>query len=551
VNTPHGLSRIVGVIVRRVWLSWSPAAIFAIALVIFIGGDAYASRYFPLDDAWIHRVYSHAFAFGQGFAYNAGTQEAGSSSPLWSIVSAPLHWLEPLGLIWVTSGIKILGAAFCLAAVIFVQRTAVVVTKSRLAAAVTAALFSIQPRLLFSALSGMETSLLVALWTGVAWAWLTQKRLAALMLIGLMPATRPEALLLLPLAGLVFAQKHQAIPDHVSHRLRREAARSAWGGRGLDVLIRARLALERKYALIFVGLIAVLTPSFLWMLFCLYANGHLLPTTFYLKAGKFALDEQKLRLSFEALIQYGILPGYAVALGCLIFVCRCGVKFWYLSGVFVLAPVGFAIAVVGSREISLDGYYWTRWVDPAALLLNAAALLGIAFCVVLAFIRPSRARFRIKFIRYGVSIVGMSWMVWSAPVVTRTFLERRARLSSDSRAITLMNVQMGRWLRNHTRADDVIGINDAGAIKYFSHRTTIDLIGLNNAAIAFGKLTRSQAISRAHWLAIFPSWFTNQPRIFRDFRVRNRITIPVEEYTVCRCDGQTELMALQRVMKRH
>jgi len=73
-----------------------PALIYLLAIAFFIK-DSYSVFGLPLDDGWIHRVYSRSFAQGRGFAYNSGQQEAGSTSPLWVVVSAPAHWFGGAG----------------------------------------------------------------------------------------------------------------------------------------------------------------------------------------------------------------------------------------------------------------------------------------------------------------------------------------------------------------------------------------------------------------------------------------------------------------------
>lgn len=70
-----------------------PCAVFLILIFHFTAFSPYGWTDFPLDDAWIHQVYSRSIAHGDGFQYNDGEQEAGSSSPLWSILTAPAHWL--------------------------------------------------------------------------------------------------------------------------------------------------------------------------------------------------------------------------------------------------------------------------------------------------------------------------------------------------------------------------------------------------------------------------------------------------------------------------
>jgi arabinofuranosyltransferase len=500
----------------RLWpiiVRCSPLVVYVVVLALFVR-NRYAAFQFPIDDAWIHRIYSRSFAYGHGFAYNVGQQEAGSSSPFWAIVSAPAQWLEPLGGTSVAGGVKLIGVALCFAAVLFLQQTIIRITKLPLAATVAAILFAIQPRLLFSALSGMENSLLVALWVGAAYAYVNNRHLVALVLLGLMPVSRPEAVLLLPLAGLALLH-----------------------------MVRAKTDVR----IIIAGLIALLAPLLLWMAFCRYTNGHLLPNTFYLKTRSVTLEYEQLRLSLEALAQYSVLPKWIIPLGCVIFIYRCGIRYWVVSLLLIVVPVLFAVAVVCSRGFNLNGYYWTRWIDPAALVLNAAAVSGLAFLVV--FEIPNRlsiVRWK-PVLQYGVGFIGILLIGSSIPNFIQNYVDRRGHMSSDSRAIALMNVRMGQWLNENTDRDDVIGVNDAGAIKYFSNRKTVDLLGLNNAEIAFRKVPKSKAISRVDWLAIFPSWFPKEgANIFRNFRKRHRITIPLKEYTICNCGGQTEMVALQK-----
>src|SRR5882724_7278458 len=92
----------------RGWLA--PAILYFATLLVFVLWSPASRGQFPLDDAWIHRVYARSFAWGHGFAYNDGVQEAGCTSPLWAVISAPAHWLEPaLGTAGVVWAVKLLG----------------------------------------------------------------------------------------------------------------------------------------------------------------------------------------------------------------------------------------------------------------------------------------------------------------------------------------------------------------------------------------------------------------------------------------------------------
>jgi arabinofuranosyltransferase len=496
---------------------WLPLAAYFVAVVGF-ASNRNARLQFPLDDAWIHRVYSRSFAWGQGFAFNPGQQEAGSTSPLWAIITSPLHWLEVLGSSWVVVLVKLLGVILCLMAVLTVRRIAGYITASRLAGTIAATLFAIQPRLLFSSLSGMEIPLLVALWIFAVYAYHKKHWLLTSILLGLSPVARPEALLLLPLAVFPLWQ-----------------------------LCRAK----RQRRALFIASIATILPVSLWALYCLHVNGHPFPNTFYLKAHRFTWDFAKTKLVIDALAQHGIVHPWILPIACTVFIWQCGKRCWFTSVSLVIMPVLFALGVVGTRDISLDGYYWTRWIDPAAIVLNAAAVLALGILAgIVVFKMANRDYHRLIFVRLGIGpALIFAWMI-SAPGFVASYCDRRMHIASDSRAIKLMNVRMGKWLRGHSSANAVIAVNDAGAIRYFSNRKTIDLIGLNHSGVAFGELNRDQAIAQSDWLVIFPSWFSDkEASIASEFRVQNRIAIPLQEYTVCPCSGQTEIVAWKKVVR--
>ncbi|MDH3217723.1 MAG: hypothetical protein OEN01_15855, partial [Candidatus Krumholzibacteria bacterium] len=219
-----------------------PSSIFLVGVGIF-ASNAFSLFDFPLDDAWIHRVYSRSFAFGQGFQYNEGVQEAGSTSPLWSIVTSPAHWLEPLGTRAVVVVVKIISVLLGLAAIAAILQLAVRITSSRAAGIVAASLVALEPRFLFGALSGMETPLLLLLWLCAFLAVASRKWWLAAIAIGLTPVTRPEAVVVVTL--FTFAM--------------------LW-------VIRREWSL-RQIALVIVPWI----PVGLWAMFCRYATGHWMP----------------------------------------------------------------------------------------------------------------------------------------------------------------------------------------------------------------------------------------------------------------------------------
>lgn len=495
-------------------IGWLPTAVYGLAVAAF-AKNRFSWLDFPLDDAWIHRVYARAFAGGQGLAYNPGWPEAGSTSPLWALLTAPAHWLESFSPDAPILAVKAIGILSGLVCVLFVQRVVARLARSRTAGAIAAALFALQPKLLFSAYSGMETNLLLVLLCGAGLAWMANKPWWLLALIGLAPTARPEALLALPIAWA--------------------GIRPIWRADSSPTIKTASIPLP-------------ILPTLAWSGFCFHATGHWFPNTFYVKAQAIGPSLAGLKAGLLAVVQHGGAPGWLFAAGVGWFAIQClrrGHRTLAPLFVFVGLPILYLVGVVSTRSISLAGYYWTRWTDPGALLLAAAACAGLALLLVpvaangAAGSAPGGLRCRTGRFALGVLLLACLVPTWAG-----SFAERRARLASDSRAIALLNVHMGKWIQAHTPTTAVVGVNDAGAIRYFGQRQTLDLLGLNNADLAFGRLTFDQALDRCDWLVVIPAWYPD--RRFDGFERRHEAAIPRGEYTVCPAPQNVQV-ALERL----
>jgi hypothetical protein len=502
-----------------------PVVVYLLALWGFLGSP-YARLGFPLDDAWIHRVYARSVAFGQGFAYNEGEQEAGSTSPLWAIVTAPAHWLEGAGDTTIPAAVKLIGVLLGLATLAAVIRIGARLGGSALAGFFAAALFALEPRFLFSSLAGMENILLVALWVWGCDAFLARRYPLSVVLFSLMPVTRPEAIVLLPLCLPALAEI---------------ARRRSWGR-----------------ATIVAGIVPVV-PVLLWVLFCKTTTGHYLPNTFYVKARPFELGPVEIATVWRSIFWNGLVPWTAWIAGLVAFLAVCfaagrrpGVwRFLLLT----VPSVVYLIAVVGSRTIVFDGYYWTRWLDPACIVLMLPFAVGIGVFAARLFARHDTAAAEVsasgRTRRFDViaGVAAVAVLVTSIPSYRLSYIDRRDHLASDSRAIEVLNVQAGKWIAQNTPESSAVAVNDAGAIRYFGKRKTIDLEGLNHARIAFGEMSRQQAIAGADWLAIFPGWYQGTPAmtaIAAAFEPRKDFRIAFEEYTICRDPSQTVIVVFER-----
>jgi hypothetical protein len=485
--------------------------IYAATLAVFLAWSPANRELFPLDDAWIHRVYARSFAWGHGFAYNDGVQEAGCTSPLWAVISAPVHWLEPaFGVADVVWAVKLLGAALGALAVAAVYRLARQLCGTAWPAALAASLFACEPALMFSALSGMEVVLLVCLWLWLLAAIQAERWRPAAVLLGLLPVARPEAIVL---AGLCIAA----------------------------LVIQHRRALGRlitPWAVIW-----CVSPTALWLAFCELATGHLLPTTYYMKASG-EIGAPALATALGSLAQHGW--GRSIAL---LVVGAAGLVAWAarhrshapVIALLALGSLGFIVAVVMTRSYLPLGYYWTRWTDPGVLGAAAACALGTALGVHALAAAPGRLA-RVQ--RAAIATVALV-VIAALPRLVGSIAERAERLGSDGRVIARMNIAPARWLAEHTPANAVVGVNDAGALRYFGGRTTIDLMGLNTADIAFGRVPRAAIEQRIDWLAIYPVLLKQYPA-FAPFARLRWFSIPREEYTICDCRGPIEMFVARR-----
>ena len=349
--------------------------------------------------------------------------------------------------------------------------------------------------------------------------------LVSVILFGLTPVTRPEAIVLLPLC--------------------------------LPGLARVSRTRGRSLATVGAWLIP-LVPVLMWTAFCKPTTGHFLPNTYYLKARPFHLGFDELKLAWKSLFLGGLAPVWAYVLGVAAGVVACcmGPRKVLSVGLLVAAPWVYFCAVIGSRDIFLDGYYWTRWLDPACIMLMIPFCVGSGVVLAGGWSRrraaglgglwPEGLRWRVGIL---VGLGGVVCLAAAVPSYRGSLGDRRNHLSTDSRAIHIMNVQTGEWIREHTPAASVVAANDAGAIRYFGERRTVNLMGLNNAEIAFHKIGERAVIEGADRIAIFPSWFSRSAvmaDIETAFQPRVEMRIPVNEYTICNCPGQTIMVIFER-----
>ena len=461
-------------------------------------GTGAALAGFPLDDAWIHLVYARGLVTEGGFHYNPGVPEAGMTSPLWVVLLAPVFAIaRGFGTTAVVVGAKTLSLACGLAGTVLVSRVARALGLGAVASGLAALMFALDPSLTFSRAAGMEVPLFTALVLATLLAALRGRWWSASIAQGLAIVARPEGVVLVPFVAFLLARS-------ASPRTPR------------------RIALAAACAV---------APALLYAAFCLHATGAPLPNTFYAKfhAGN-PLSVETLVLGWSDYV-HGNLPYFTFEIGTLLLligtadiVRRAGVAGAATLGALVALFVG----TLASRDFGAGHYhYWERWLIPSfpGLMIAIAAGVGVLWRgrEALRWLMPAKdARRGAKDSRrretpasaaatpsrggIALAVVAVVLLLAAWP---RTQIDRAHTFAWNCQNIDEVDVALGRWVDANLPRDAVIAVSDAGALRYFGHRATIDLLGLNDhrirRALAEGRGARLLADSGVGWLVVFPS----------------------------------------------
>jgi hypothetical protein len=445
-----------------------------------------------LDDAWIHMVYGREIAARGYLAYNPGIPATGSTSPLWCYWLGFLHRVAGTGRVPLLLVLVHASNVLLWLATVWLGMSVARALRAPSAVVVQAGLcLAFATPLAAAAFSGMEVVLA-----------------AALLLLGVraLLGERPG------LAGLAFALACLSRPEC--------ALCALFAGIGLLVLptsqgptarARARRALAFAVPLLVLG-----TAAFV---FNRAVSGRALPATFYLKvrAGALGLPERLGRLFVDLLGQVPMFSGLVIWLAALAFVLARGWHQRWPALLLLFMGVGYAVAsVLLIPPIDPAAFYHLRYVLPAVPLLVVALLLASSRLVPPRYPRLARA------VPVAITAATVLAGAWSIPAQSR-------HLHSDTRNINQLQRQLGEWVASHVPMDAWIATNDAGAVRYFSQRPALDMMGLNTPQL----LWEPDGFARRHPVhvaVLMPAWFGVSRADADALRVLARAT--TEDYTV-------------------
>ncbi|MFO7836681.1 MAG: hypothetical protein R6V83_08500 [Candidatus Thorarchaeota archaeon] len=410
---------------------------------------------FTLDDSWIHLQFAKTIYEARPWQYSPGYPSTGSTSPLWSIVLVPLFLLsqDPTQLV--------LGTYFIMT-VLYALTTSLVallisrVTHSHLWGHLGCIAFVLMPRNTWLMLSGMETPLFMFLLmlgiTLIAKQDITYDILLG-GVMGLAYLARPEGILLALFALLI-----------------------------RPIFLHTNRVLDKRRILSLLGMVftAILVAS-PWIFHCLSVTGFPLPDTFYAKVHVPSESEIETWNFFWRLWiqQY---PFIIIAFIAVPFLIKARRPLAWLLGMSLLLLYRFSNpygALINNA----------RYLVPVFSFLLISAFAGTAVFFQMVFRQFESPKKPDNTVVIGV-VLCLLFVVPSIP----GYLQQAPFYGNAVKNINEQQVHIGRWIEQNTPEDAVLAIHDAGALRFFSNRSVIDLAGLVSPEIIHGNMSARETL---------------------------------------------------------
>lgn len=427
---------------------------------LYLGSEVFVfSRLaFPLDDSWIHLQFARQMADGHGLTYNGDQWIPGSTAPLWTALLAVGILLPVNAMVWA----KLLGILAFLAAVIASDRLAVELGLRRTLRTVATLSVAGCHWLVWSALSGMEICLFLAV---SLWGLVFHLRsrhggpassqgidLRGPFLFAVASLLRPEGMLL-----LVLAFCDRAVTWHRTTAVDGDCLRLRWAMASKDLV----------HGLIVTGLL--LLPSFG---FHLISSGSPFATTLAVKGGGggWLPDGGHLRQVLTILWTSQPTLVLVAGAGCLVLVRRLGgvEDRGLLPGLWLLG-LPLANAIISPRALGNFGRYYFPLLPLVAIL----GALGLSYVWDhlgrwLYLGDAGRRRIPLRALLVIALLMPQLWGVMQGPP---RYLQTLSNVEDS-------DVKAARWLAPRLPPEALLAVQDIGALKFWLPNSVVDLAGI-------------------------------------------------------------------------
>jgi len=461
---------------------------------------------FTTDAAWVRAVIARNLASGEGLCFNPGTPAAGAAGS---------SWIAALALGGLVSGnyvaaAKIIGVICVVLAACFTWCVTLDLLGDWRFAFVAGLVVVASPMMISQGLGGTEAAwaalwLIAAIhWQAASWDGSNRLRALGAVAIGLAALSRPELILLLPLALLdrwIFTVKADA-----------PGKRLAGAMRSLPELVAAA---------------AVIAP---FVVYNLRTRGPwwqqpalaLRPPPLY----AWALGAARSLWWENPVVALAALVGLPVAL---LFALR--KRSGYPSLLTVLAPLTLLVApaLIWPQASADNATFTATYLLPVMAVLAAAGLFLVSRSLQQrASSRPDRAGRLALSASIAVACIAIfGFFLWQHSGGWQ-------RHGFQVKKVTNLQGYLGRWAADHLAWDASIASRDVGAIGFFSRRRMVDLGGATSPdALAYLKKPGSPDTNLLEYLdKARPSHLAIRPSDFPDLAQRADLLSPAVTATV-------------------
>lgn len=450
---------------------------------------------FPLDDPWIHLQFAKNLHDYGSFSYFKNEMvTAGSTSPLYTLLLA-------VGFFFTSNEMMlsyVFGVLFLLVAAFYLFKLASNISDSLPLALGASLLLLAEPRMQWAALSGMETTLFIALLLGTLYFYQSKQSIAFVIASGFLIWARPEAIIMFIAIALdVVYHLFWVVPSKTKKKS--------------EPPVRPSLLWLKKSA----AIIAVF--AVVYAVFNLYLSGSIFPNTF---AAKIKYYSNMNRQLFATQVFHFLANGHMIVLAAFagLGIISIMIKIWKRQSQSQLVPLLLSIGLFLAYMFKLPFLYQEgRYIMPVIPFVILLAVVGLQVAL-----SPEKKLFGLVRKRQHVLLAQAAVVLF---VITQWGIAswyKRPDYAEYCKYINDRQVRTGKWLHDHTPENAIIGTHDIGAIAFYSGRRIADMVGLVSPEMidrigSLDKLYEFLVNSKVTHIAALRNWFeiVNQNPIYK------------------------------------
>jgi len=431
----------------------------------------------PLDDVWIHFRYAENIVSGNFFQFNIGEPTPGTTSPMWSIImSIPFLFSQNFFLFFAL----LISSVFFLFALLELYKLCIKLGFNENFSMLITLLTMLSGRLLWASLSGMETTLFVFFCILIVKNHTKELEKSKLLvstglLLGIAGVTRPEAYLL---AAVYYFTS--------------------------VILLRKNFRENIYPFIISAGIfIAVILP---YIMFSYYTSGSLTPNKYK------QLSDASYLPDIQYLIQTGLLLVNDNLAVVLLWFGSIGFFIFQLlrrriENKFLLIYLWVIIFPAVSSVIAPVTHHHGRYLLPLVPFINIVSIH--LFKKICDYLSGKGFKIAALYRRLGMAVL----IIFSI----RSTVVFGGLLGWNVENVNSQQVKIGKWLAENLPNEKAFGMNDIGAISFFTKKNVVDMAGLvtpeifkfvsmsqHDGANSMMKLLKEKGVN---YIIIYPDWF--------------------------------------------